>query len=266
MSLNKYHFSLGKYIFAFFDLLCLLLINRMFKGSAAIAPLMCYGLNPIMVYLTVRGSCESISCCLMFLMVWLEGRVFWAAVVYGFWVHMRVYPVVFVGVVLGYFGGRDPARWAKVILGGVIGFLPIVGYYYSQYGYEFLQESYLYHLTRVDNRHNLSGYWYWIYLSMNDPSNPTQQLLKSLPFIYLLFKITKTYYQNLRLSLFLLTYIFVLFNKVLTVQYYMWIFASLCLVVNSLAYVMLGKWRAMVHMFAVWLLGVLVWVWAADKI
>lgn len=92
------------------------------------------------------------------------------------------------------------------------------------------------------------------------------QLLKLLPTAYLLIKITTSYYKNLHLSIFLMTYVFVLFNKVLTVQYYMWIFASLALIVNSLTLVIMSKWRALLHLFATWILGVLVWVWCAQKI
>jgi hypothetical protein len=63
-----------------------------------------------------------------------------------------------------------------------------------------------------------------------------------------------------------MTYIFVSFNKVLTVQYYMWSFASLTLVINSSNYVQAKRWRGILHMFSVWLLGILTWVWVAEKI
>jgi hypothetical protein len=66
--------------------------------------------------------------------------------------------------------------------------------------------------------------------------------------------------------MFLMTYIFVLFNKVLTVQYYMWTFASLALIINASGYVQNRKWRGLLHMFSIWLLGVLTWVWTAEKI
>jgi phosphatidylinositol glycan class M len=82
----------------------------------------------------------------------------------------------------------------------------------------------------------------------------------------LLIKITSSNYKNLRLFIFLMTYVFVLFNKVLTVQYYMWIFGALTLIINSLTYVIMKRWRALMHMFATWFLGVLVWVWCAEKI
>lgn len=80
---------------------------------------------------------------------------------------------------------------------------------------------------------------------------------------YLYCWIVAKYHHNPRLTMFLLTYIFVLFNKVLTVQYYMWVFASFALVINSSNYIQNRRWRGLLHLFSVWLLGVLTWVWTA---
>jgi phosphatidylinositol glycan class M len=45
--------------------------------------------------------------------------------------------------------------------------ITVVGTTYAAvyyYGYEALEEGLLYHLGRIDHRHNYSMYWYWIYL------------------------------------------------------------------------------------------------------
>jgi phosphatidylinositol glycan class M len=83
LAINKYRFSLGKYLFVLFDGLCLLLITAIFRNS--IVPLLLYGLNPILIYITARGSCESISCFLMFLVMLLDLKnlVILAGVIYG---------------------------------------------------------------------------------------------------------------------------------------------------------------------------------------
>jgi phosphatidylinositol glycan class M len=84
--------------------------------------------------------------------------------------------------------------------------------------------------------------------------------------LYLFGWIIIKYYRNIRLTVFLMTYIFVSFNKVLTVQYYMWSFTALTLVINSSNYIQIKRWRGLLHMFAVWMLGVLTWMWVAEKI
>lgn len=141
--------------------------------------------------------------------------------------------------------------------------MPVVLLYYVQYGWQFVEETYGYHLKRVDNRHNLSAYFYLTYLTMGQAKNYIHEVFKILPMAYLFIVITKKYHSNIRVVLFLMTYVFVLFNRVLTVQYYMWVFSSLVLVMNSSMFVIQKKWRALLHMFCVWMLGVLTWVWVA---
>lgn len=175
-----------------------------------------------------------------------------------------MYPIIFFIPLLIYYFKKQKST--KFILGSAIGFVPIVLLYYLQYGYQFIDETYLYHLNRVDNRHNLSAYFYLTYLTMGQPKNYIHEMFKILPMAYLFVMIMKKYHTNIRLTIFLMTYVFVLFNRVLTVQYYMWIFSSLVLVINASMFVTQKKWRALLHMFCVWMLGVLTWVWVAEKI
>lgn len=263
LTVNQFGFSCGKYLFVLFDAIAMVLLAKIFRRGAA--PVVWYALNPILIYITVRGSCESIGCCLMFLLALLQQRrrLFLVGVVYGFWVHLRVYPIIFALPFLLYFGRKEIKASAVFLAGCAIGFLPIVLYYYQQYRWEFLHETYLYHLTRTDNRHNLSAYFYWTYLTHGQPKNYLHELLKALPQLYLYCWIVARYYRNYRLVMFLLTAMFVIFNKVLTVQYYMWVFASFALVINASVYVQERRWRGLLHMFALWLLGVLTWVWTA---
>ena len=75
------------------------------------------------IYLTVRGSCESVACAMMLWWYWFgfegdgnsifeekgakkvvisDGRNYaWVSyVIYGLWVHFRVYPIIFLPMIL----------------------------------------------------------------------------------------------------------------------------------------------------------------------
>lgn len=115
--------------------------------------------------------------------------------------------------------------------------------HWCRYGYQFLYEAYLYHLTRTDNRHNFSVYFYDLYLryaarfdqtlSMHHrshafvrvvvfrygtPSGFGVGLLAFLPQLVSLVTISFAYGRDLLFALFALTMVFVVFNKVCTAQ------------------------------------------------
>ena len=105
---------------------------------------------------------------------------------------------------------------------------------FCSWGYPFLHESYLYHLHRLDHRHNFSPYFYLTYLTYpsllsgsDDPSlNPWIKVLRSplTSFVPqmglalgtgLLFGRKK---EDLVFTWFVQTFVFVVFNKVCTSQ------------------------------------------------
>ena len=103
----------------------------------------------------------------------------------------------------------------------------------ASWGYPFIYETYLYHLHRLDHRHNFSPYFYLVYLT--HPSIPTaatspldmwEKLIRSpltsfLTQLFLslgsglLFVRTR---QDMILGWFIQTVAFVIFNKVCTSQ------------------------------------------------
>ena len=105
---------------------------------------------------------------------------------------------------------------------------------YILYGYTFLQESYLYHVTRTDHRHNFSVYFYQLYLEGATTTTTTAStgggadivvgLLAFLPQVVLLLAYAFRYCwatatpSDLTFCVFVQTVSFVIFNKVCTVQ------------------------------------------------
>ena len=108
-----------------------------------------------------------------------------------------------------------------------------VPFFVASWGYPFLYETYLYHLHRLDHRHNFSPYFYLVYLT--HPSIPTpatsplamwEKLIRSpltsfLTQLYLslgsgLFFVRTR--QDMILGWFIQTVTFVIFNKVCTSQ------------------------------------------------
>lgn len=103
------------------------------------------------------------------------------------------------------------------------------------YGREALEEGLLYHLRRVDHRHNYSMYWYWIYLSrgraataasfgaVSPPSSYPVGLIPLIPQVFILgFSSLGVAPRDLAFALFCQTFAFVAFNKVITAQYFTW--------------------------------------------
>lgn len=103
----------------------------------------------------------------------------------------------------------------------------------ASWGYPFLYESYLYHLHRLDHRHNFSPYFYLIYLTYT--SSSTSQPLDMSLWRRLLRSPLTSFVPQMALSLgagllfgrrredlvfawFVQTVAFVMFNKVCTSQ------------------------------------------------
>ncbi|KAL3762097.1 hypothetical protein ACHAW5_008837 [Stephanodiscus triporus] len=100
------------------------------------------------------------------------------------------------------------------------------------YGREALDEGLLYHLRRVDHRHNYSMYWYWIYLARGRAESTSSAapvwsrlagLVPLVPQVLILgFSSLGIAPYDLTFALFCQTFAFVAFNKVITAQYFVW--------------------------------------------
>ena len=89
---------------------------------------------------------------------------------------------------------------------------------FCRYGFEFLEHTYLYHVTRKDVKHNFSVYFYVIYLTMDTSLSWIISLLAFVPQLLLVLVFGVKYYKDLPFCCFVQTFAFVTFNKVCTSQ------------------------------------------------
>ena len=88
----------------------------------------------------------------------------------------------------------------------------------TRYGSEFIQEAYLYHVTRRDIKHNFSPYFYLLYLIQGTRLSLPVGLLAFLPQASLLLTAAIRLHRDILFCCFVQTFLFVSFNKVCTSQ------------------------------------------------
>jgi len=216
--------------------------------------------SPFTATISTRGNGEALVTCMMLGVLGLveSGRIVWAAVVYGLAVHWRVYPIIYSLSILLYLGSgcnkkqmgergvrrkrggqttrvagqvwntmRRVISWRGAVFGLCSGlvFVALGASMYWIYGYTFVEETYLYHLTRIDPRHNFSPYFYPAYLDAGKDSGALGYLgtvfsiVSGVLQIYLAFSFGSI---DLAGAFMLQTMAFVAFNKVSTAQYFVW--------------------------------------------
>lgn len=136
-------------------------------------------------------------------------------------------------------------------------FFLFTGLFYHLYGWEFLYEALLYHLTRTDPRHNFSIYFYHIYLQYNRKLSILEKLVSFLPQLIVQVVLVLSFAQDLPFCCLVQTIAFVAFNKVMTAQYFVWFF---CLLPLVLAWSKMKlKWKGLSCM-TLWVAGQLHWL------
>lgn len=254
----------GKLLFVLCDVLSGALIYRTLclRGrDCKTATYVCslWLLNPLPMGVSSRGNAESILAALVLgtLLCMEARRLVWAAVLYGLSVHMKIYPITYAlpialtlrAPVVGSAESEPMRTWRKcavfvgsflsrelilfiIVAGGVFSMFTALFYY--MYGWPFLHETYLYHLTRRDIRHNFSPYFYMLYLTADSRGSHWLGLAAFLPQLILLLVASWTFHSDLVFACFLNTAIFVSFNKVCTSQYFLWYLCLLPLVIPHL--------------------------------
>ncbi|WVR05288.1 hypothetical protein IAU60_002301 [Kwoniella sp. DSM 27419] len=231
-------------------------------------------LNPFVMNITTRGSPESIICLLtvLILVSMARGNERSAAIWLGLAVSWKIYPAIHVPALWSALARRHGWLGRGVWLFATISattFVMINGVFWGQ---PFLEHTYLYHLTRLDHRHNFSPYFYPIYLSFFSFDAPLSTLetivrhpLSSfLPQITLVslagFALEPT--TGLTSAMFVQTVVFVVFNKVCTSQYFMWF---LPLLPPLLRHLRLKRAKG-ITIVAAWILGQALWLGTAYQL
>lgn len=247
------HNCWGKVLFSVFDLCIAIVIRKIISKTHPELSNVCAYLwlyNPLSIIISTRGNADSISCFLVLITLFthIQKRYILSAICFAISVHVRIYPIIY-GLV--YYLSIDSENNYKTIIRMIyfkllptrnkiifvfvfiMSLCAVTWPWYYLYGQQFLDESYLYHLRRMDVRHNFSVYFYFNYLlsSFNETSKLYSLITKLPPLVLLVttsFKFSCT--KDLPFCLFCLSFIMVAFNTVMTSQYFVWFvsFLPLC--------------------------------------
>lgn len=236
-------FSFGKVLFAVGDIVAGYLILQILKRrgvseARAVVYSSIWLLNPMVCTISTRGSSEGLLGAMVISFVWAfyTNRYGLAGLLMGLAVHFKIYPIIYVPTILlaldkgprtilGQFLNRDRMVFA---LTSFASFTLLTGLMYMAYGYEFLHETYLHHLSRVDHRHNFSPYSTLLYMGSSPVVTAADGIEASrwafIPQLGLSGVVIPLAFakRDIIKTMFVQTVIFVTFNKVCTSQYFMW--------------------------------------------
>ncbi|KAJ3412148.1 GPI mannosyltransferase 1 [Chytridiales sp. JEL 0842] len=282
----------GKLLFASTDLgagaliYSLLITHNRLSTKRAVLYTSFWLLNPFVATISTRGNAESIMSLLVLGCIYalLKRRIWVSAVLLGVGVHVKIYPIIY--ALPMWLNLREGTWKGKGVTGKVVNFFSwerlgygfvsagiffgLSAWMYIVYGQEFLEHTYLYHITRQDHRHNFSLYFYHLYLhSTSIPHSSGASMWGLLAFLpqmslvaYLGFTLAK---RDLTLACFAQTFAFVMLNKVVTSQYFMWYLSFLPLLLPS-SRLMTTHSKLGMLMVVSWVLGQGVWLGGAYQL
>ncbi|KAH3899030.1 related to GPI mannosyltransferase 1 [Saccharomycodes ludwigii] len=249
---------MGKFIFLIFDLLTGVFIHSILtntnksirKQNFLWSTLWLY--NPMVITISTRGNAESVLCFIIMLCFYLLQKQHYilGGIAYGLSIHFKIYPIIYCIPMFYYYGfitknfkiSKRILILFKIAISSISTILALNYLMYKIYGYEFIYHSYLYHLIRTDHRHNFSIWNLLLYLESSMSSNNISNgYYKFLPQLIISFVAIPTLilssihdFIGLLNVLFIQTYAFVIFNKVITSQYFIWYLLFLPLYLSNI--------------------------------
>uniref|UniRef100_A0A1B6DAR5 GPI alpha-1,4-mannosyltransferase I, catalytic subunit n=1 Tax=Clastoptera arizonana TaxID=38151 RepID=A0A1B6DAR5_9HEMI len=278
------HVCWGKVFFSILDILvgCLiynLLLMDKIKKPLAVRCTLFWLYNPLVIVISTRGNADSVSSVLVLLTLILIKKEHYilSGFMHGLAIHFRIYPIVF--SLSMYLSIESPkiklktnklhkidtilqiiypnCRRVKLALSCVITLLFLSLLFLKIYDFKFLEESFLFHLKRTDIKHNFSVYFYMQYLFINHPPSWINIVI-NFPLIILLTTVSFVYgtQKHLPFCELCLAVILVMYNSVLTCQYFLWFISLLPL---SLPYLKFSKQQTLI-LLSLWLIAQVAWL------
>ncbi|XP_047349493.1 GPI mannosyltransferase 1 [Vespa velutina] len=255
------HKEFGKIFFSLIDIVVAIFIRRIltrqrWNDKIVNISVLLWLYNPLTIIISTRGNADTLAVVSVILTLdFLQRDQFLlAGLIHGFSIHFRLYPIIFsLAMFLSikkYYRFIPNLNQFKFVSGCAFSLLSLTGFNYKLYGYQFLYESFLYHLTRTDVKHNFSVYFYMSYLSSEIESNMLKKILTLLPQIMLLISLSYKYSDksDLPFALFTQAMVIVIYNSVMTSQYFFWFLSLLpvCLpnikMSNSRSITLISAW------------------------
>ncbi|KAK7080342.1 hypothetical protein SK128_025223 [Halocaridina rubra] len=247
------HFIFGKILFSLLDCIASKLIYQLLllDGQSKDTAVKCSFLwlyNPLVIGVSTRGSAEAIMAVLVLMTLYFMRLrlALLAGFSLGISIHFKLYPVIYcfpLYVSLTSHHLQD-SIWRQIlpnrsklrlVIGTAISFFGLTGLGFFMYGEQYIEEAFLYHLSRTDTRHNFSIYFYLLYIGA-DYYIPGLNLATFGPQLLLIIVLGFKFSNRLDVpfALFTQTVVFVTFNKVITSQYFLWYLLLLPLIVSRL--------------------------------
>ncbi|KAG8269293.1 GPI mannosyltransferase 1-like [Homalodisca vitripennis] len=277
-----FHPAWGKFVFSVLDIVVAVLIKQIVKlhyksvtESCAEKCALVWLYNPLAIVISTRGNGDSLAAVLVVLTLLLlkKENYLLAGAVHGLAIHTRLYPIAFslamyTSIPLFSSEKNRSGLWrivsyfmpnynrVKLVVGCLLTLSSLTYVFYKLYGYQYVDESVLFHLRRHDIRHNFSVYFYHQYLST--ATSMYQRLLTVTPQLALLLTLSLLYGspRDLLFCTMCQAVVLVAYNSVLTCQYFVWFLSLLPLCLPDLK---LSRPQC-VTLGCLWLVAQLAWL------